>query len=73
VIVDNRGAVTSIETAAKAAPDGYTLIYYGSLLWLLPLLRDKVSWDPIRDFSPITLAVTAPNVLVVHPSDQSRS
>jgi tripartite-type tricarboxylate transporter receptor subunit TctC len=73
VIVDNRGAIVAIETVAKAAPDGYTLIYYGSQLWLLPLLRSKVSWDPLKDFSPVTLAVTGPNVLVVHPSVAAKS
>ena len=67
VIVDNRGII-AIETAAKAAPDGYTLLVYGSSIWLMPFLRDNVPFDPLRDFSPITLAVSAPNVLVVTPS-----
>ena len=67
VIVDNRGIV-AIETVAKAAPDGYTLLIYGSSIWLMPFLRDNVAFDPLRDFAPITLAVSAPNVLVVTPS-----
>ena len=67
VIVDNRGLI-AIETAAKSAPDGYTLLVYGSSIWLMPFLRDNVPFDPLRDFSPITLAVSAPNVLVVTPS-----
>ena len=69
VIVDNRasGVVVS-ETVAKSPPDGYTLLLYGSPMWLLPSMRERVSWDPMRDFSPITLAVSSPNVLVVHPS-----
>jgi tripartite-type tricarboxylate transporter receptor subunit TctC len=67
VIVDNRG-ILAIEVGSKAPPDGYTLILYGSPLWLLPFMRDNVPWDPVRDFLPITLAVTTPNILVVHPS-----
>jgi len=67
VIVDNRGAVAS-EIAAKAAPDGYTLLVNGSPVWLLPLLRASVPWDAVRDFVPITLAVSSPSILVVHPS-----
>ena len=67
VVVDNRG-IQAIEYGSKAQPDGYTLTFYGSPLWLLPLMRDNVPWDPIRDFAPITLAVNTPNILVVHPS-----
>ena len=68
IVVDNRGAIIAVEIAAKAPPDGYTLLVNGSAFWLLPLLRDNVSWDPVRDFAPITLAVRSPTVLVVHPS-----
>ena len=67
VIVDNRGAIAS-ELVAKAPPDGYTLLVNGSPMWLLPVLRPSSSWDPIRDFAPITLAVSSPSILVVHPS-----
>ena len=71
VLIENRGAaggVIAAETVARAAPDGYTLLYYGSNIWLLPFLRANVPYDPIHDFAPITLAVRAPNILVVHPS-----
>jgi tripartite-type tricarboxylate transporter receptor subunit TctC len=68
VVVDNRTALVAVETAAKAPPDGYTLLVNGSALWLQPLLRDNVPWDPVRDFAPITLAISAPTLLVVHPS-----
>jgi tripartite-type tricarboxylate transporter receptor subunit TctC len=67
VIVDNRGIVAA-EIAAKATPDGYTLLIYGSNIWLMQYLRDNVPWDPLRDFAPITVAVNLPNILVVHPS-----
>jgi tripartite-type tricarboxylate transporter receptor subunit TctC len=68
VVVDNRTALVAVETAAKAPPDGYSLLVNGSALWLQPLLRDNVPWDPVRDFAPITLAISAPTLLVVHPS-----
>lgn len=66
VIVDNRGIVAA-EIAARATPDGYTLLVYGANIWLMPYLRD-VPWDPIKDFVPVTGAVNLPNILVVHPS-----
>ncbi len=69
VVVDNRASgIIPIEVVVRAAPDGYTILLYGSVVWLAPYLRDIVSYDPIKDLAPITLAVTAPNVLVVHPS-----
>ena len=46
VIVDNRGGVTAAETAAKSAPDGYTLLLHGSTVWLTPLLQDNPPYDP---------------------------
>ncbi len=72
VVVDNRGIVAA-EIAAKAASDGYTLLLYGSPLWLSPFLRDNLPFDPVRDFAPITLAVSTPNILVVHPSVAAHS
>jgi tripartite-type tricarboxylate transporter receptor subunit TctC len=66
-IVDNRGFMGS-EIAARAAPDGYTLLAYGAPMWLSPFLRARVPWDPLKDFAPITLTVDTPNVLVVHPT-----
>jgi tripartite-type tricarboxylate transporter receptor subunit TctC len=66
VIVDNRGAI-SPAVAAKAAPDGYTILITGSPTWLLPVLQPGVPWD-VKDFAPITLATSSPSLLVVHPS-----
>jgi tripartite-type tricarboxylate transporter receptor subunit TctC len=68
VIVDNRAGVIAVEVAAKSPPDGYALLLYGNVTWLDPLMRDKPLWDPLRDFSPVTLTHRAPNILVVHPS-----
>jgi tripartite-type tricarboxylate transporter receptor subunit TctC len=67
VIVDNRGAIAP-ELVAKSAPDGYTLQVNGSPMWLLPVLRPSSPWDALRDFAPITLAVSSPSMLVMHPS-----
>jgi len=66
VIVDNRGSVGT-EIVAKAPPDGYTLLIDGSPLWLQPLFR-KVAWNPLTDFAALTMAVSSPSMLVVHPS-----
>ncbi len=66
VIIDNRG-IRAGEIVAKAPRDGYTLLSYGNPLWLAPFLRDKVPYHPQKDFAPITLSVSSPNVLVVSP------
>jgi tripartite-type tricarboxylate transporter receptor subunit TctC len=61
------GNVIGIEAAARAAPDGYTLLVSASTIALNSVLYKKVPYDPVRDFMPITLAATAPNILVVNP------
>ncbi len=67
VIVENRGGL-SMEYVAKAPPDGHTILGYGSAAWLTQFLRDGVNWDAARDFIPVSLAMSSPNILVVHPS-----
>lgn len=71
VVVDNRsGANGEIGTraAARSVPDGYTLLL-GSIghFAINFALRPALSYDPVRDFTPVTLAATTPNVLVVNP------
>jgi tripartite-type tricarboxylate transporter receptor subunit TctC len=76
LLIDNRGGgggAIAMQTVAKAAPDGYTVLSHGIAIWMLPLMRDNPGWDPDRDFSPITVMARVPNILVVHPSLPVRS
>jgi tripartite-type tricarboxylate transporter receptor subunit TctC len=72
VIVENRaGAASAVgtEVAARAPADGYTLLLGTSAGFCVnPALGGKLPYDPERDFSPITLLVVNPQILVVHPS-----
>jgi tripartite-type tricarboxylate transporter receptor subunit TctC len=69
VVVENRPPIIIPgETVAKSLPDGYTLLLFGGTHWLQPLLRENVPYDPIRDFAPVTLVSSSPNIMVVHPS-----
>ncbi len=70
-VVDNRPGANGMigsELAAKAAKDGYTLMVNGANFVTTPSLYAKVSYDPVKDFEPVSLMALAPNVLVVHPS-----
>ena len=67
VIIDNRGSRLVGPVGAKSAPDGYTLIVGTSTFLLGPLL-EKTTYDPVKDFAPISILTKAPNVLIVHPS-----
>jgi tripartite-type tricarboxylate transporter receptor subunit TctC len=72
--VDNvTGATGNIGTAqaAKAAPDGYTLLFAFSSYVVNPTLFDKIPYDPDKDFDPVTLAVTSTTVLTVNPMVQA--
>ena len=69
VIVDNRPpGVIPGQVVAQSAPDGYTLLYSGSSLWLGQYLQRSTPYDVIKDFLPITLTTRSPTVLVVHPA-----
>ena len=72
VTVDNRpgaGSIIGAETSAKSAPDGST-IFMGHIgtHGANPALYAKLPYDPVRDFAPVSLLVTIPNLLAVHPS-----
>jgi tripartite-type tricarboxylate transporter receptor subunit TctC len=71
-VIDNRtgaGGTIGTETAARAAPDGYTLVIGGTgTLALSPHLNRNLPYDPLRDFAPVTMLIASPYVVVVHPS-----
>ena len=67
LVIDNRAQIVAAEVVMKAPPDGYTLLLGSGSFFLGPLLRET-QYDPVRDFTPITLATSAPAILVVHPS-----
>jgi len=67
VLVENRPSILVAELGAKAAPDGYTLIIQGGSLWINPLLQ-KVSYDAVRDFAPLSQLSRDIFVVVSHPS-----
>jgi tripartite-type tricarboxylate transporter receptor subunit TctC len=77
VVVDNRpgaGNLLAAKVVAGAPPDGYTLLM-GTIAshGITPLLRRDVGYDPIRDFSTLTMVATSANILVVHPSIPAKS
>src|ERR1700682_6326074 len=77
VIVDNRPGASQIigmQAAAKSAPDGYTLVF-GSVtsLAINPSVHKNLPYDPVKDFAPVSLCVTTPLYLAVHPSIPARS
>src|SRR6266852_9225608 len=59
--------------AAKAAPDGYTVVFVANNYVVNPALFDTIPYDPHRDFDAVTMAVTTPMVLTVHPSLPART
>src|SRR6185369_13678210 len=67
VVVDNRGGSLPPEIVSQAPPDGYVLLYDGDSFMLGPLM-EKMSYDPVKDFSPVIAAVRTINLMIVHPS-----
>jgi tripartite-type tricarboxylate transporter receptor subunit TctC len=75
-VVDNRagaGSLIGIELVARAVPDGYTLLVVASSITIHPVLHEKLSFDTIRDFAPITQVATYPSILVLNPNVPARS
>jgi tripartite-type tricarboxylate transporter receptor subunit TctC len=66
--IGGAGGNVGMGQGAKAAPDGYTILVVAPTIVINPALYDKVPFDPYKDFDPVTLAVTSPAVLSVHPS-----
>ena len=77
IVVDNRAGATGMigtEIVARSVPDGYTLLtgYPGPLI-IAPLLGEKANYDSLRDFAPISLAVSSPFVLLINPNVPAKS
>jgi tripartite-type tricarboxylate transporter receptor subunit TctC len=76
VVTDNRGGAggnVGAEAAARAAPDGYTLLFAATTLAISPSLYAKLPYDPVKDLTPISLIATVPNVLITHPAVPART
>src|SRR4051812_1981017 len=71
IVIDNRpgaGSTIGADTAAKAAPDGYTIFMISNTHFVSAALYKKLPYDSLNDFTPVTQITAAPNVLVIHPS-----
>lgn len=71
VVVDNRpgaGTTSGAEIVTRATPDGHTLLVVASSLTINPALYTRLSYDPVRDFTPVTQLSSFPNMLAAHPS-----
>jgi tripartite-type tricarboxylate transporter receptor subunit TctC len=67
------GGNIGMGNAARAAPDGYTIVFVSTSYIVNPSLYAKIPYDPYKDFAPVTLAAISPNVLTVHPSIPART
>jgi tripartite-type tricarboxylate transporter receptor subunit TctC len=71
VVIENRGGAggnVGAEAAARSAPDGYTIVLVAPSLAISPSLYKKLGYDPVKDFAPVSLVATVPNVMVTNPS-----
>jgi tripartite-type tricarboxylate transporter receptor subunit TctC len=71
VVVDNRPGANQMigaELTAKSPPDGYTLLMAPAGFTINPSIYKQMAYDPVRDFTPISMVAIAPNVLVIHPA-----
>jgi tripartite-type tricarboxylate transporter receptor subunit TctC len=76
VVIDNRagaGGIIAHEILAKAAPDGYSLIFSTSAGIILNPLLSKTPYDPVRDFAPVSLGSINPQMLFAHPGVPARN
>jgi len=76
VVIDNRAGGSGIigtDLAAKAAPDGYTMLMMSLTFAVNPSLFRKLPYDTEKDLAPVTLVASAPLMLVIHPSIPAKS
>jgi len=77
IIIDNRagaGGMIGTELGARAAPDGYTLLFGTSAgMTINPALQSKLPYDPVKDFAPVSLLVINPQLLVLNPTVPANS
>ena len=76
VVPENRpgaGGTVGLEFAARQPPDGYAIVLAAPTLTISTLLYKKLGYDPVKDFTPISLVAQIPNVLLVHPSVPAKS
>ena len=71
VVTENRGGAggnVGAEAAARSAPDGYTIVLVAPSLAISPTLYSKINYDPVKDFAPVSLVATVPNVMITQAS-----
>jgi tripartite-type tricarboxylate transporter receptor subunit TctC len=71
VVTENRGGAggnVGAEAAARSAPDGYTIVLVAPTIAISPSLYSKLGYDPVKDFAPVSLVATVPNVMVTNPA-----
>src|ERR1700682_3758531 len=76
VVIENRpgaGGVPGTEVASRAAPDGYPLLMTNVSHVVNPYLYSRLPYDPVKDFTPVTMVNSAPLLLVVHPAVAAKS
>src|SRR5438445_9802946 len=71
--VGGAGGNTAAGQVARMTPDGYTIMVISTGFVVNPSLYAKVPYDPIKDFTPVTLVAVSPNVVVVNPSVPART
>jgi tripartite-type tricarboxylate transporter receptor subunit TctC len=76
VVVENRpgaGSTIGSDLVAKSAPDGYTLLLASGSICIAANVYSKLTFDPVKSFTPISLVGQVPHILVVHPSVQANT
>jgi tripartite-type tricarboxylate transporter receptor subunit TctC len=76
VVTENRGGAggnVGAEAAAHSAPDGYTIVLVAPSLAISPSLYSRLNYDPVKDFAPISLVATVPNVMIANPSVEAKN